>query len=34
MMVKYIKQHLAAFEAKFLKKLRNTEAELEKKRCL
>ena len=30
MMVIYIKQHLEAFEAKFMKKLRNTEAELKK----
>ena len=30
MMVIYIKQHLEAIEAKFMKKLRNTEAELKK----
>ena len=30
MMVIYNKQHLEAFEAKFMKKLRNTEAELKK----
>ena len=33
MMLICIKQHLATFEAQFMKKLNNTEAKLKKKRC-
>ena len=33
MMLICIKQHLATFEAQFMKKLSNTEAKLKKKRC-
>ena len=34
MMLVCIKQHQATFQAQFMKKLSNTEAELKKKRCL
>ena len=34
MMLVHIKQHQATFQAQFMKKLSNTEAELKKKCCL